>query len=461
MPTAAKLYIAGVIATGGLILGSSLPHGLSAKPAHYLIFLILAVLASLLKVRLPGMTGTYSLNFLFILIGIAHFTLAETLVAGCAAALAQSYLNAQKRPTPVQVIFNVGNLALSVGICFLAAYGPLSSLLQANRPATLALVACLYFVANTFLVSGVLSLLQGKPLGEVCREWYVWSFPYYLVGAVLVGLFPTVGAAPDPEAWLLLVPPLYLVHFFYGLGRGSLGDRADLASQDSGLDLPFRAKLYIEAVIGFGAVLLVVSLLRADIQDVPRFVSYVAIAAVASACKVRVPRVTSTISLGFVIQLAAIAELGLAEALVIGATGAAVQSLWKPKVRPRRIQVAFSMAALVLSVAAAHTVCNEVLPAALGDSLISLLAVATGLFYAANTLLVAAALCLVEQRPLRRIWQHCCFWSFSYYMVGAACAGLMVVTSRSSGWEPALLVLPVMVLVYISYRLHLGRVAEA
>ena len=39
MPTAAKLYIAGVITAGGLILGLSLPHGLSAKPAHYLIFL--------------------------------------------------------------------------------------------------------------------------------------------------------------------------------------------------------------------------------------------------------------------------------------------------------------------------------------------------------------------------------------------------------------------------------------
>ncbi len=250
------------------------------------------------------------------------------------------------------------------------------------------------------------------------------------------------------------------MHFFYGLGRGSLGDGADPASQESGLDLPLRAKLYIEAVIGFGAVLLVVSLVQADFQDAPRFVSYVVIAVVASACKIQVPRMTSTISLGFVIQLAAIAELGLAEALVIGATGAAVQSLWKPKVRPRRLQVAFSMAALVLSIAVAHAVCHEALPAALGDSLISLLAVAAGFFYAANTLLVAAALCLVEQRPLRRIWQHCCFWSFSYYMVGAACAGLMVVTSRSSGWEPSLLVLPVMALVFISYRLHLGRVAE-
>ena len=83
------------------------------------------------------------------------------------------------------------------------------------------------------------------------------------------------------------------------------------------------------------------------------------------------------------------------------------------------------------------------------------------MFYTANTVLVAVVLCLAEQQPMWRIWQHCCFWSFPYYLLGAACAGLMVVTSHSSGWGPSLLVLPVMALVFISYRLHLGRVAES
>ena len=76
MPTKAKVYI-GVI----VVLGFSLLTGvLSLQPRfpdlpRYLSYLLLALLASTMKVRLPGITGTISVNFLFILIGIANFTL--------------------------------------------------------------------------------------------------------------------------------------------------------------------------------------------------------------------------------------------------------------------------------------------------------------------------------------------------------------------------------------------------
>ena len=210
MPDRCKLYVGTVITAGGLLLGASLLQWTSPEPLHYLAYLALTLLASLLKLRLPGITGTYSLNFLFILIGIAHFTLPETLLAGCAAGVFQTVFNTKQRPTLVQVLFNVGNLSLSIGVCFLAVYGPLTAALESFRPAALALVACLYFVTNTVLVSGVLSLLQGKPLREVCREWYVWSFPYYLIGAALVGLLPFSGQSLPPEASLVLMPLLYL-----------------------------------------------------------------------------------------------------------------------------------------------------------------------------------------------------------------------------------------------------------
>jgi hypothetical protein len=40
----------------------------------------------------------------------------------------------------------------------------------AYLPAVMAVVGCAYFIINTDPVSGLLSLLQGKPLGEVCRQ---------------------------------------------------------------------------------------------------------------------------------------------------------------------------------------------------------------------------------------------------------------------------------------------------
>src|SRR5205085_8790502 len=110
-------------------------------------------------------------------------------------------------------------LALSVSACGLAGRYALPSGSSAKSAAGMAMIAFLYFVVNTVLVSGILSLLQGKRLTEVWRQWYDWSFPYYLIGAVLVGLIPVGGVVPPPQAWLILLPMTYMVHFFLGLLR--------------------------------------------------------------------------------------------------------------------------------------------------------------------------------------------------------------------------------------------------
>ena len=56
------------------------------------------------KLRLPRLDGTYSLGFLFLLYGVAHFSLPETLLAVCAGAVAGSLLNTKNRSSAVQVL---------------------------------------------------------------------------------------------------------------------------------------------------------------------------------------------------------------------------------------------------------------------------------------------------------------------------------------------------------------------
>ena len=85
-------------------------------------------------------------------------------------------------------------------------------------------MAALYFLINTVVVSGILSLLEGKPLGAICESWYVWSFACYLLGAAFVGLATSVHFV---EPWLVLIPIVYLVHFYYGLsGRRTDGHKS-------------------------------------------------------------------------------------------------------------------------------------------------------------------------------------------------------------------------------------------
>src|SRR5256885_16752298 len=86
MTTKAKLYISWIAAVGLIVLVAGLSHWQSTGLPRLLAFLFLAMVLSTQKIRLPGMKGTMSLSFPFILVGIADFGLGETLLLGCTAA---------------------------------------------------------------------------------------------------------------------------------------------------------------------------------------------------------------------------------------------------------------------------------------------------------------------------------------------------------------------------------------
>ena len=55
---------------------------------------------------------------------------------------------------------------------------------------------------------------------------------------------------------------------------------------------------------------------------------------------------------------------------------------------------------------------------------------------------------------------ECYFWSFPYYLVGAAFAGMIGWFNREFGWETSLLIVPIIYLIYRSYRLYLGKLED-
>ena len=144
----------------------------------------------------------------------------------------------------------------------------------------------------------------------------------------------------------------------------------------------------------------------------------------------------------------------------MGCAAALIQSVWEAQRRPKLVQVVFNMAALAIAIGVAYWGSHFVLAAVHTDSLTVLLALAACLFFLTNTGLVTTVISLVEERPFRKVWQQCHAWAFPYYLVGAAIAGLVVASGRSAGWKPALLVLPMMYLVYLYYRLYLENAAR-
>ena len=217
-----KAFVGITALVGAVVLGFSLSHWQSQDPTRFVCYLVVAVLASGLKVQLPGIDGTMSVNFLFILLGVLELSLPETLVIGCTASLAQSVWQLRGRLDPVKVLFNVcGMMANASALTYLTYYS-LVGRFGSNKPILLMVSALVFFFANTLPISIVIALTEGKSSRKVWSECYFWSFPYYLVGAAAVGLVGIINRSAGWQTSLLVLPLIYWVYRSYRLYLGRL-----------------------------------------------------------------------------------------------------------------------------------------------------------------------------------------------------------------------------------------------
>jgi hypothetical protein len=121
MPSLAKAYIAMLAALATVILAVAASRWNPENLAHFVQFFAFAMLASAMKIRLPGFKTTISINFVFVLIGIALFSFGETVLIGLGGALVQSLWKTQQRPKLVQVLFNGACLTVCTAASF---WGP-------------------------------------------------------------------------------------------------------------------------------------------------------------------------------------------------------------------------------------------------------------------------------------------------------------------------------------------------
>ncbi len=217
-----KAFVGIAVSLGMLVLGHSLLHWQSQDLMRFACYLIVAVMASGLKVQLPGIDGTMSVNFLFILLGVLELSLSETLVIGCTASLVQSVWQTRKRLDPVKVLFNVAGMMANASALTYITYHWLAERAGSNKPILLMVAALVFFFANTLPISVVIAMTEEKSSRKVWSECYFWSFPYYLVGAAAVGLVGIVNRTAGWETSLLVLPLIYWVYRSYRLYLGRL-----------------------------------------------------------------------------------------------------------------------------------------------------------------------------------------------------------------------------------------------
>src|SRR5277367_1377807 len=137
----ARMFIAGMSLAGAACLTFALWHWQSNDPLKFVCYRIAALLASSLKVSLPGIEGTLSVNFLFTLLGILELGLPETLVIGLASTLAQFYWKPARRVKTVQLVFNLSQVTVSSAVAFAAYKLVIADVLHAPGPLALLVAA--------------------------------------------------------------------------------------------------------------------------------------------------------------------------------------------------------------------------------------------------------------------------------------------------------------------------------
>jgi diguanylate cyclase (GGDEF)-like protein/putative nucleotidyltransferase with HDIG domain len=218
----ARAFVSVVMVTGACVLAYGAVHWSSQEPLVFACYLLFATIASRLKVNLPGIAGTISVSFLFILLGLRELGFAETLALGCTAILMQFV--PRGRPGMVHIAFNIGTAAIAIAAAYRAYHLILFHAPSETAFLPLVSAASIYFVANTVPVVVIILLTEHKSLREICSACQLWAFPYYLVGAGIAGL---IGWFNDIIGWqtgLVALPVVYLIYRSYPLYLGKLED---------------------------------------------------------------------------------------------------------------------------------------------------------------------------------------------------------------------------------------------
>ena len=106
MPIRAKLYIALILSAGSIGLVTQIFHFRSVDPLQFWCYFAFTLLTSGLKVRLPTVFATLSVNFLSILMGIVLFSLPEAILLGVAGTIVQCLWHPRVRPKAIQIAFS-------------------------------------------------------------------------------------------------------------------------------------------------------------------------------------------------------------------------------------------------------------------------------------------------------------------------------------------------------------------
>src|SRR5258706_14795705 len=187
LPLLARVYVAGVIAAGALVVVYCATHVHVTQWALFISLIVMSCLASALKVRLPltRSASTMSVSYVVDFTALLLLGPEQTVFVAAASAVAQSTLNVRKGNPFYRTLFNIAAIVLTIefaGLVFGWSGGGAGHLGWPQIATPLLAAATAYYVANTTSVSVAVALTPRQRLMGVWDDHFLRGAPSSLLG---------------------------------------------------------------------------------------------------------------------------------------------------------------------------------------------------------------------------------------------------------------------------------------
>ena len=232
-----RAFLGATIAIGATCLWIDLIPFETSDTIRFLTYFVMAALAAGLRVSMPTSSGTLSINFLFVLIGLVHLTRTELVILGGTSTVIQCMLARQRSPEPRKVLFNLAVSIIAIHISSMVYRQVAASGMLVDETLRLAPAALALFLLHTFPGAIAIAWTEGKRILPTWRECSLWSLPYSVAGAAVAGSFATLSHRIGWQLSLLVLPVVYLITRSYQLHIARVDDGLRHAEELAGLHL--------------------------------------------------------------------------------------------------------------------------------------------------------------------------------------------------------------------------------
>jgi hypothetical protein len=186
-----------------------------------------------------------------------------------------------------------------------------------------------------------------------------------------------------------------------------------------------------------------------------------ALAALTSRMRVKLPGINGNMSVNLPFLLLAIVNLSAAEAVAIAWVSTLVQCWPKKGTKFMPAQMIFNLSMIAFATCLANLVFHVASLQRAAGSMPLALALATATMLFGQTVPVAAIVAISESKPAFSVWRNLLQLSFPYYVVSAGVASMLESVGDHAGWAVVLAALPVMYGIHASYRFCFSKMVEA